>query len=104
MPTPFLKEPDGLSLDSVNADLLLILGLLLELNLTLDQSEQGVILADANIVAGMDGRASLTNDNATGADGLTVGSLNTKTLRLAIAAVLGRTYALFVSEELQANS
>ena len=93
-----------LSLDSVNANLLLILGLLLELNLACDQSKQGVVLADANIVAGMDGSTSLANNDATCRNGLTVSGLYTKTLRLAIAAVLGRTYALFVGEELQADS
>ena len=92
------------TLVGVNADLLLVSALLLELNLARDESEQGVILAQTNIVAGMDGGASLTNDNAAGSYGLTVCCLNTKTLGLAIAAILGRTNALLVGEELQADS
>ena len=88
----------------VNADLLLILGLLLKLHLAGDESKEGVVFTDTDIVAGMDGGASLTNDNATCGDGLAVSGLYTKTLGLAIAAVLGRTNALFVSEELQADS
>ena len=93
-----------LSLDSVNANLLLILGLLLELNLACDQSKQGVVLADANIVAGMDGSTSLANNDATCRNGLTVSGLYTKTLRLAIAAVFSITYAQFMREQLQTDS
>ena len=57
-----------MQLVGVNADLLLILGLLLELNAARDQSEKGVVLADTDVGAGMDGSASLTNDNAAGSN------------------------------------
>ena len=43
-----------MQLVGVNADLLLILGLLLELNAARDQSEKGVVLADTDVGAGMD--------------------------------------------------
>jgi hypothetical protein len=85
---------------SVNTDLLLALGLLLELNLTVNQSEQRVIGADANVVTGMHGSASLSDDDIAGADTLTVRLLNAKALRFAVTAVLGRTDTLLVSKEL----
>ena len=49
---------------SVNANLLLALCLLLELNLTVDKSEECVILTDTNIVTGMDSSSSLSYDDA----------------------------------------
>ena len=85
---------------SVYADLFLALGLLLELNLTVDQSEQRVIGTDANVVTGMHGSASLSEDDIAGADTLTVRLLNAKALRFAVTAVLGRTDTLLVSKEL----
>lgn len=43
-----------MQLVGVNADLLLILGILLALNAARDQSEKGVVLADTEVGAGMD--------------------------------------------------
>ena len=85
----------------VNADLLLVLGCVLELNATVDQSEQRVIGTDTDVVAGTDSRASLTNDDVAGKDCLTVSLLYAKALRLAITAVLGGTNTLLVSKKLQ---
>ena len=55
---------------------------MLELNHTVDQSEQGIIATDADIVAGADSGASLTDDDVAGQDSLTVSLLNAKSLRL----------------------
>jgi hypothetical protein len=72
----------------------------LELDLTVDQSEEGVVGAHANIVAGMNSGASLSDDDIAGDNGLTVGLLNAKSLGLGITTVLGRTHALLMSKEL----
>jgi hypothetical protein len=85
---------------SVYANLLLVLGLCLKLDLTVDQSIDGMILTETNIVTGPDGSATLTNDDVACDNGLTVCLLDTKSLGLTVAAVLGRTYTLFMSKEL----
>ena len=84
----------------VYADLLLVLGLLLELYLTVDQSEEGIILTNTDVVAGMDGGSSLSDDNVAGENCLSVSLLYAKALRFAVTAVLGRTDTLLVSKEL----
>ena len=73
---------------------------MLKLNLTIDQSEQGVILAYANVFACANCGASLSDDDVAGYNGLTVCFLNAKTLGLAIATVLGGTDTFLMSKEL----
>ena len=85
----------------VNADALLILGHVLELNSPIDQSEKSIIRAEADIQAGGDLSAALTNKNVTGGNKLAVCTLHAKTLGFAITAVFGRTNALFVGKKLQ---
>ena len=84
----------------VNADLLLRLGLVLKLNSTIDQSEEGVVLAYANVLAGANCGASLSYDDVAGNHCLTVSLLNAKALRLTVTAVLRGTNALLMSKEL----
>ena len=84
----------------VNADLLLATSLVLELDLTVDQSEESVVGAHTNVVTGMNSSASLSDDDIAGDNRLTVGLLNAKSLGLGITTVLGRTYALLMSKEL----
>ena len=86
---------------SVNGALTAILALALELDGTVNQSEQGVILADTNVGAGMDVGASLTNQNVASQHELTVSTLHAQTLGLRVTAVLGGAAALLVGEELQ---
>ena len=88
---------------SVDRALTTILALALELDGTVNQSEQGVILADTNVDTGMDVGASLANQNVAGQNKLTVSALNAQTLSLGITTVLGRTAALVVSEKLNTN-
>ena len=88
---------------SVNGALTAILTLALELDGTVDQSEQGVILADADIDTGMDVGASLADQDVAGQNELTVSTLDAQALGLGVTAVLGGTAALMVSEELNTN-
>ena len=93
-----------LKLLSNNAYALLVVTVALELyNATLE-SEKGVVRADTNVRAGMHIRASLANDDVACENGLAVRFLNAKSLRTAIAAVLGRTYTFFMCKKLQAKS
>ena len=85
---------------SVNANLLLVLCLLLELNLSVNESKKCIVLADTDIVAGMDSSTSLSYDNVTCKHGLTVSLLYAKALGLTVTAVLGRTDTLLMSKEL----
>ena len=89
---------------SVNANALLAASLHLELNSTVDQCVKGIVGAFANAHTGMDVSASLTNDDVAGNNCLTISLLYAKTLGFAVTTVLGRTYALFVSEKLQTDS
>ena len=88
---------------SVNGALTAILALALELDGTVNQSKQGVILADTNVGAGMDVGASLTNQDVASQHELTVSTLPAQTLGLRVTTVLGGTAALVVSEELNTN-
>lgn len=87
----------------VDAALTAVLAQPLELHGAVDQSEQGVILADTNVGAGMDVGASLTDQDVAGQHVLTVSTLDAQALGLRITAVLGGTAALMVSEELNTN-
>ena len=60
---------------SVYADALLAAGIMLKADSTVDQSKEGVVASDADIVAGTDSGASLTND-----DIACLASLTTKNL------------------------
>ena len=88
---------------SVNGALTAILTLALELDGTVNQSKQGVILADTNVDTGMDVGASLANQDIASQNELTVCTLDAQALSLGVTAVLGGTAALMVSEELNVN-
>ena len=89
---------------SIYANLLLTAGNRLKLNGAVDQSEEGIIGTDSDILAGTDCGASLSHDDVAGSDCLSVSLLDAKTLGLTVTAVLRRTYALLMSEELQTDS
>lgn len=76
----FLSAGSLKLLSSVNADLLLVLSLVLELDGAVDQSKESVILTDTNIVTGPNGGTSLSDYDITGNNALTVSLLNTKSL------------------------
>src|SRR5262245_56997448 len=80
----------------VDADLLAVLSGVLEADLSADEREQGVIAPHANVVARLDSRASLTNDDRAGQHGLTVAALDTKSLASAIATVSGAAHSLLM--------
>ena len=86
---------------SVYTDLLLVLGGVLELDGTVDQSKQSIVRTDADVVAGTDGGTSLTDDDIAGENCLAVSLLHTQSLGLGITAVLGRTDTLLMSKKLQ---
>ncbi len=71
-----MQRPFGKLLFSVHRALLAILAHALELDLTVNQSKQGVIAANADIVAGMDVSASLANQDVASQDELTVSTLH----------------------------
>ena len=64
-----------LLLGSVDGAHFAILAHTLELDVTVDLSEQGVVLANADVVARMDMGASLTNQNIAGQNELTISTL-----------------------------
>ena len=88
---------------SVNRALPAILTHTLKTDSAVDQSEQGVILADTDVGTGMDVGSSLANQNVAGQNELTVGTLDAQPLGLGVTTVLGGTAALVVREELNTN-
>ena len=80
----------------VNRNLLAILILALELYLAVYEGEQGVVLTLTNIGTRVDLSSALSDKDVAGQDKLPIGSLGTKTLRLTVAAVLGRTHTFFM--------
>ena len=81
----------------INGDFLAFLAQAFELNGTVNKCEQGIILALADIGAGMNLRTALANENVPCQNELTIRTLGAETLGLAVAAVLGRTHTFFMS-------
>ena len=85
-------------------DLLLAAGNTDKMHRAVAESKQGVIRATANVDAGMDVRAALTNQNVASNASLTVCFLHAKTLGLGVTTVLRGANALLMSEKLQIES
>ena len=82
---------------------LAILAHTLELDLAVDQSEQRIVLADTDVVARMNVRTSLTDEDVASQNELTDSALGTESLRFGITAVLGGAAAFLMREELETN-
>src|SRR5690606_10929852 len=67
-----------------------------ELDLAVSQRVQRVVLAHADVYAGVEARAALAHDDAARQDGLAAVHLDAKALRFGVAAVPGGTAALFL--------
>jgi len=85
-------------LSRVNRNLLSVATYALKLNLAVNKREQSIVRADTYVVSGVNMSSALSYENITSKHELTVCSLNTKSLGLGIATVLGRTHSLFMSE------
>ena len=75
----------------VNADLLPVFAQSFEANHAVDKREKGIVFADADVVAGMELGAALTDKDIAREHFLPVGTLYAETFRLAVAPVVGRT-------------
>ena len=72
---------------SINADELPLAPLVFELNKPFDQSEEGIVLAAADVAARLPFRAALASQNVAAEDVLAAEFLQTKPLRVRVAAV-----------------
>lgn len=88
---------------TVDADALLVLCELLEFNLTVGKSKQSVVGTAADILAGMDVRTALSDNDIAGGYALTVRFFHTEALCLAVTSVLGGTDTLLMCKKLQAE-
>lgn len=88
----------------INGNLLLVASFSFELDSSVYECIQRIILADANIGTGMDTSASLTIQDIAGLNDLTVRTLCAKALRFRITAVLGGTDTLLMCEQLKIHS
>lgn len=75
----------------VNADLFSVFAQSFKPNNTIHEREQRIVFADPDIVAGMEFRAALTNQNVASKHFLPVRTLHAKAFRFAVAAVVRRT-------------
>src|SRR5436190_22919003 len=82
---------------SVNAGLLAVLGSVLESNDAVDEREQRVVAAHADVVARTDRRPTLPNDDRAGEHRLTVAALDAEPLAGAVTTVSGAAHSLLVS-------
>ena len=73
---------------------------MLELNGAADKCKESIVRTDTYIVTGMDLGTTLSNQNVTCKNRLSVSLLYAETLGLGITTVFSRTYALLVSKEL----
>src|SRR5207342_1177500 len=80
--------------DAHGAALLRTLGR--ELDLAVHEREQRVVAAEADARTRVELRAALANDDVAGFDGLATVQLDAQVLRVGVAAVARRTYALFM--------
>ena len=85
----------------VNAYALAAAMLRFETKNAVDLCKQGIVLADADIVAGVEMGTTLTNEDIACKNELTVRTLGSETFGFAVAAVAGTTNALFVCKKLQ---
>src|SRR5690606_39030847 len=70
-----------------------------ELDLAVDQREQGVVAAEADAHARMELGAALADDDVAGLDGLAAVHLHAQVLRVGVAAVARGAYALFMCHD-----
>ena len=82
----------------VNAYLFLISALALEFYNAVFECEERIVSADAYVVARVNFRAALAHENAAREYALSVLTLDTEAFRFAVAAVVGGTGTLFMSE------
>ena len=82
----------------INADLFFVSAHALEFNHAVFESEERIVSADADVVTGMDLRASLADENASRKNGLPVLTLYAEAFRIAVSSVVRRTRSLFMSE------
>ena len=90
-------------LGGVDRDLLAVLAQTLETDNTVSLGKEGIVGADAHVLAGVNVRAALTHQDVAGQNELTVSTLGAQALGLGITAVLGGAHTFFMSEELQRN-
>ena len=80
-------------------ELVLLRPLGAELDVAVDQREQRVVLADADVHARMDRGAALADDDAAGANHFAAVDLDAETLRLGVAPVARTAACLFMCHE-----
>lgn len=84
--SPSTACPGGCD-ESENADFFAVAPYSVKLDLAVDESKKRIILALGDVLAGMDMRTALTNEDIAREHFLTVRSLDAEALRLGIASV-----------------
>ena len=87
--------------DGIDADLLLVFSETLKADNACQLRIERIIIADADIVAGMKYGAALTDEDAASTDALAIRTLNAEPLRMAVTAVARRTHSFFMGKKLK---
>jgi hypothetical protein len=80
-----------------------VLESLLELNYTIDESEERIITPRPNVIAGVIGASALTNEDISCSNNLTTELLNTKALSLTVSSVSGTSYRFLMCHDITLN-
>src|SRR5213082_965631 len=67
-----------------------------ELDIAIDQGEQGVVAANANVIAGFDLCAALANNDATGGNHLSIIAFHSKHFGVTVPTIAGTTHTFFM--------
>ena len=73
----------------VNADLLSVFAQSFKADDAVGEGEEGIVFADADVVAGVELGAALADENVAGEHGLAVGTLDAEEFCLAVSTVMG---------------
>ena len=90
-------------LGGVDRDLLAVLAQALETDNTVSLGKEGIVGADAHVLARVNVRAALAHQDVAGQNKLTVSTLGAQALGLGITAVLGGAHTFFMGKELQTD-
>src|SRR6266700_1096118 len=80
----------------VDADFASLTGVVAELDIAIDQGEQSVVAANANVIAGFDLCAALANNDATGGNYLSIIAFHSKHFGVTVPTIAGTTHTFFM--------
>lgn len=100
---PFHQALQQLLFNSIDADLFAVFAHSLELHFAVDFRKQGVVGTSAYILAGVNVRAALFDEDVARQNELTVRTLYAESFGFGVTTVFGRAHTFFMREKLNVN-